>query len=359
MAAMAGMGSMSNFVAVASTGELLERCKGCPAVVFFWAPWHEPSKAGGQMEQVFMALAEQHQDIVCIKAEAEACPEVAAKYAVRVVPTFCFIKADGGLADRVEGANPPLVAERMASFVALARGETVAGSEGAPAQPTQTLRQRVEGLINNAPIMLFMKGSALEPRCKFSRKMVDILNKEGASFSSFDVLTDEEVRAEVKLYASWPTYPQLYIKGEFIGGIDIVEELQKEGELKSLLGKVVPDHSDFHQQGAAAPLEDRLKALIARAPVMLFMKGSPQEPQCGFSRQIVLLLEEINASFSSFDILQDQEVRQGLKKFSEWPTYPQLYIDGELIGGLDIVREMHEAGELKELIPASSIGGAK
>ena len=73
---------------------------------------------------------------------------------------------------------------------------------------------------------------------------------------------------------------------------------------------------------------------------MLFMKGTPDAPRCGFSNQIVEVLKVNDISFSSFDILEDNEVRQGLKEFSEWPTYPQLYIKGELMGGLDIVKEI-------------------
>jgi len=83
---------------------------------------------------------------------------------------------------------------------------------------------------------------------------------------------------------------------------------------------------------------------------MLFMKGLPSAPKCGFSREICGILEGKGCEFDSFNILEDQEVRTELKRISEWPTYPQLYCDGDLIGGLDIVREMDEAGELDELL---------
>ena len=81
------------------------------------------------------------------------------------------------------------------------------------------------------------------------------------------------------------------------------------------------------------------------------MKGDPVAPKCGFSRQTVELFESLNAEYATFDILSDDEVRQGLKTFSNWPTYPQLYIDGELIGGLDILKEMHENKELESVLP--------
>lgn len=88
---------------------------------------------------------------------------------------------------------------------------------------------------------------------------------------------------------------------------------------------------------AKEELNKRLEELVKAAPVMLFMKGTPSAPQCGFSRQIVAMLRENSVKYGFFNILADDEVRQGLKEFADWPTYPQLWIDGELVGGLDIV----------------------
>ena len=85
------------------------------------------------------------------------------------------------------------------------------------------------------------------------------------------------------------------------------------------------------------------------------MKGDPAAPKCGFSRQTIELLQSLNAEFGTFDILSDDEVRQGLKTYSSWPTYPQLYIDGELIGGLDILKEMHASGDLEPVLPKKQV----
>lgn len=89
-------------------------------------------------------------------------------------------------------------------------------------------------------------------------------------------------------------------------------------------------------------LDERLKKLTSAALVMLFMKGSPSAPQCGFSRQLVAILREHQVRFGFFDILKDDAVRQGLKAFSDWPTFPQLYVNGEFQGGLDIIKELLE-----------------
>jgi Grx4 family monothiol glutaredoxin len=93
-----------------------------------------------------------------------------------------------------------------------------------------------------------------------------------------------------------------------------------------------------------------LYKLINSSPIMLFMKGDKFIPQCGFSAQIVDLLNQYKIDYTSFDILEDEQVRQDLKEYSAWPTYPQLYVNGQLIGGLDIAKELHESGELKKFL---------
>ena len=98
--------------------------------------------------------------------------------------------------------------------------------------------------------------------------------------------------------------------------------------------------------------QEKIRRVIEENSVMLFMKGSPDFPQCGFSGRVVQILEACGAKYGSADVLVDPDLRQGIKAYSNWPTIPQLYIQGELIGGCDIVMEMHENGELKKKIDA-------
>lgn len=102
-------------------------------------------------------------------------------------------------------------------------------------------------------------------------------------------------------------------------------------------GAVEKPAEPANQETSKEELFTRLGSLVKAAPVMLFMKGTPGEPQCGFSRQMVGILRENSVKYGFFNILADDEVRQGLKEYADWPTYPQLWIDGELVGGLDIV----------------------
>ena len=105
----------------------------------------------------------------------------------------------------------------------------------------------------------------------------------------------------------------------------------------------------------SAPVDNRIRGLIDEHDVVLFMKGTPVFPQCGFSATVVQMLSLLGVRFKGFDVLEDPEVRQGIKRFSDWPTIPQLYVKGEFVGGCDIVREMYETGELSELLSTKGV----
>ena len=94
----------------------------------------------------------------------------------------------------------------------------------------------------------------------------------------------------------------------------------------------------------------RIDALVQSNDVLLFMKGTPLFPQCGFSSRAIAILEHLGTPFETVDVLQDQDIRQGIKEYSDWPTIPQLYVKGEFVGGSDIMMEMFESGELKALV---------
>lgn len=311
--------------------DFLAKAGKCLTVVHFTATW---APQCGQMNDVMAELAKEHTSTTFVTLEAEAVPEVSEKYEITSVPTLLFFKG-GEKVDRLDGANAPELTKKVQR---LAVTGSPAGSAGSG---TTDLNQRLKKLINAAPCMLIMKGSAQEPRCGFSRQIVGLLKEHNIQFSSFDILSDEEVRQGLKTYSNWPTYPQLYVNGELVGGLDIVKELAETGELENTCPKTVT-------------LEHRLKAAINQSPVMLFMKGNKEGAKCGFSRQTLEILNSTGVDYDTFDILQDEEVRQGLKTYSNWPTYPQLYVKGELIGGLDIIKELMESGDLVSTLKGES-----
>ncbi|MQM18227.1 hypothetical protein Taro_051215 [Colocasia esculenta] len=418
---------------------------GSPAILQFWATWCEASK---QMDQLFSHLSTDFPHALFLRVEAEDQPEISEAFSVSAVPYFVFFKVDvllagsitstsptkpkmttttlptcpnlwsatGGrkdgqeevlgprfkdskVVDKLEGANPPSLANKVAKIA----GSVNAAESAAPASlgmaagpavletvkelskengasvagnsvsgVSDSLNSRLQQLVNSHPVFLFMKGTPDQPRCGFSQKVVDILKDEGVEFGSFDILSDNEVREGMKKFSNWPTFPQLFCKGELLGGCDIAIAMHESGELK----EVFRDHGVLALSGApnsesekkseksvgvtdptglSSALTSRLEALINANPVMLFMKGTPEQPRCGFSRKAVEIVQQEKVKFEAFDILSDEEVRQGLKVFSNWSSYPQLYIKGELIGGSDIMLEMQKSGELKRTLTEKGV----
>ena len=102
-------------------------------------------------------------------------------------------------------------------------------------------------------------------------------------------------------------------------------------------------------------MKEKIQSLINENKICLFMKGTPDSPQCGFSMAVSNVLKHLNVEFKGINVLEDENLRQGIKDFSDWPTIPQLYIDGEFVGGCDIIKEMFEKGELKELLKKKNL----
>ena len=104
-----------------------------------------------------------------------------------------------------------------------------------------------------------------------------------------------------------------------------------------------------------ANVQERIQKLISENPVVLFMKGTPEFPQCGFSGQVVQILDYLGAPVVGVNVLEDAEIRQGIKEFANWPTIPQLYVKGEFVGGCDIAREMFQSGELQAMLTEAGV----
>ncbi|KAK9501495.1 hypothetical protein O3M35_012210 [Rhynocoris fuscipes] len=298
-------------------------------VVHFYADWVDQCQHMDKIIREMAALPE-YEVAKFIRLPAEDVPEMSHKYKVTAVPTFVLMSYGKAL-DYVKGANPGELVNKVKTQInsIKVRNETVA------VEPVkfESLQDRIKKLINIAPVTLFMKGDASHPKCGFSRQIIEILDNFKVDYKTFDILTDNEIREGLKKFSNWPTYPQLYIYGELIGGLDIVKELVANGEFEEKLPK-------------KQCIQDRLHALINKHKVMAFIKGTNEKPKCGFTKKLLDILNKTNIPFETFDITTDEEVRQGLKKYSNWPTYPQVYVNGELIGGLDVVEELDKTGHL-------------
>ncbi|ORY19421.1 monothiol glutaredoxin-4 [Clohesyomyces aquaticus] len=240
------------------------------AVIYFHAPWAAPCK---QMSTILAALASTYtpqSPVVFLALNAEELPDISEQYDVTAVPYIVLQKA-GKQLETISGSDAAKVRNLVEKYAGAGNGE--AGKLGLP--PAQTVTKPAQPVGENST------GTS----------------SGGKSMAGYAPSASEQKTA--------PEYSS--------GGGESKEELFK-----------------------------RLGELVKAAPVMLFMKGTPSAPQCGFSRQTVSLLREKGIRYGFFNILADDEVRQGLKEFADWPTFPQLWVDGELVGGLDIVREEFE-----------------
>lgn len=241
------------------------------AVIYFHAPWAKPCE---QMSLILSTLASTYPataPISFLALNAEELPEVSEQYDVTAVP-FIVLQKDGKTLETVSGSDAARVRAAVEKYAGAGSGEA-RGS----LPPAQT--------VTRPPV------------------------QNGASTEGTNNLASYAPGAQDP-----KTAPE-YSSGEL-----------REGE----------------QQTNKEELFTRLGELVKAAPVMLFMKGTPSAPQCGFSRQTVSVLREKGIRYGFFNILADDEVRQGLKEYADWPTFPQLWVDGELVGGLDIVKEEFE-----------------
>jgi Grx4 family monothiol glutaredoxin len=291
--------------------------------------------------EVLSELNNIYANINFLKVNAQDNSHLCNEYSVTEIPTIILFK-DGIVFSRVIGVDIIDLSEKVSSLSAFDKQENSKILNNLDSEIPLTAR--MFRLINSSPLMIFMKGKPSDPRCKFSRALIELLDSNNLIYETFDILIDNDIREGLKKHSHWPTYPQVYVKGVLVGGLDIVQELIASKEFFSLLP------SSCYKESAKA-LHARLKNLIQTSKVVLFMKGTPDQPKCGFSKTMVDLLKSSDiGKFETFDVLSDEHVRQGLKEYSNWPTYPQLYVKGQLVGGVDVVKQLVETGELQDVI---------
>jgi Grx4 family monothiol glutaredoxin len=217
-------------------------------IISFHAPWAAPC---AQMATVLSTLASEYPvteppSTSWVAIDAEELSDVSETYNVTAVP-FLVLVRDGKVLETVSGSSAVKVRDAIESHAkstSAGAGPTVNGSNGAaapvetkeveaaledPEKKKEELFKRLGDLVKAAPVMLFMKGTPSEPKCGFSRQLVAILRENAVKYGFFNILADDEVRQGLKEYADWPTFPQLWVDGELVGGLDIVCFLSAEG----------------------------------------------------------------------------------------------------------------------------------
>ncbi|KAI5842934.1 thioredoxin-like protein [Morchella snyderi] len=236
------MSQVTNITSVDQFNAFIENVPPTAVVALnFHTPWAEPCK---QMNEVFKALATAAPPTThFLSIDAEELPDISESYDVSAVPYFVLLRSPSTILKRISGADPkelraaietysgassatalPPAQETTAPPAAATPPPTTTSSSAEEEAQTEDINTRLEKLVKAAPVMLFMKGTPAAPQCGFSRTLVALLREKGVRYGFFNILADDEVRQGLKEFSDWPTYPQLYLEGNLVGGLDIVKE---------------------------------------------------------------------------------------------------------------------------------------
>lgn len=192
------------------------------SVILFSADWAEQCAQVLDVLNTLAAKSQLNNALQFLNVAAEELSEISLKHQIEAVPTVLFIR-NGKATDRIDGVDIATLTAKCQSLAGAAEDAQI------------NLNDRLKALINQTELMVFIKGDRNTPRCGFSKTLIAILNDTGLAYGTFDILTDEDVRQGLKTYSDWPTYPQVYVKGALIGGLDIIKELKEGNELVAAL----------------------------------------------------------------------------------------------------------------------------
>ncbi|CAK5278615.1 unnamed protein product [Mycena citricolor] len=223
-----------NLIPIASPAQFQEALSADLArvsLIFFWAPWAAPCE---QIRPVVTSLAAKYPTLLVLEVEAEEQADIAESFEIEAVPAFVVLRGHT-LLGRISGADGAALTKAIATHLDPASVTADDGAEKKKEESKEELDVRLRALMTQSRVVLFMKGTPDDPRCGFSRKISALLRDQGVEFAHFDILSDDGVRQGLKRLNDWPTFPQLIVAGELVGGLDIVQEMVETGEFASVV----------------------------------------------------------------------------------------------------------------------------
>jgi len=203
--------------------------------------------------------------------------------------------------------------------------------------------EKIEKLLNTFPVVIFIKGSPHDPFCKFSKSFIEVIKETGIRYRSFDIFKDEKLRCWLRLYSGWKTYPQIYVNGKIIGGLDKMKELIEKGEFMNLIP------NECKREGSIEYIKEFLKS----NELVVFGKGTRENVSCKASKEVYEILDKNNINFAIFDVKKDEMIRELIKELYNYHYFPQIYCNCKLLGGLKFLKEVEDRNAIYEYIPIS------
>ena len=286
--------------------------------------FYSPGEISENLQEFYNEIIQSFDIAVFLLSSEDSTQEAFNYYNVLKVPTNLFI-IGFKVVQVIEGASIPDLFSAIESY---------SNSFSRIFEETRNTEYRkISDFIGSSHLTVYLKGSISQPKSRRSQKLVRMLN--GYDYQTFDISSDKCLAEYVKLFTGSAVFPKFFLHGNYCGSIEELAEAIKAGSLSKSLEQ---------------DLNTRLHKLINSQKHLVVMMGSKEEPICGFSKRLISLLAEYGLQYDTFDISIDNEVCEGLKVLSNWPTYPQVYANGELIGGLDICMQLHTEGSLKEAL---------
>ncbi|KAL4459496.1 hypothetical protein ABPG74_018109 [Tetrahymena malaccensis] len=301
-------------------------------VITFYADWYDHSV--NYVEQIAnLQELMQIQDVVFCKCDAEKVPEVANKFQVSMVPTVVLTETRKTTIKKFENEVPAVLFEQIEEANKTFKNQFENEKE--------RMYAKIKELLSQPGVLMFIKGTPQEPECKFTRELLGIIESLKIRFRYYDIIADIDMRHWLRHYNKWPTYPQIFIDGKLLGGLDVLKEHIAKNTLE------IPASCKISEP------KERLQQIIQEHKSILFMEGTPNDENLSEnSKKFINLLAQAGIRFSVFNLSIDCNLKDYLKETYK-STDPYFFAGKQYVGNLEVVIELSKKQELLQKVPGS------
>jgi glutaredoxin-related protein len=270
--------------------------------------------------------------------DCEKYTELAEKYEVETVPTMLLFHPHKTEVDKLVNPSPGSLDQEIEK-------QNEYYKIGLAAEKERVFKE-IEVILGSAPLVAFIKGTPTEPKCKFTKRLLAHFSKlEIAVFKSFNILEDPRIRQWLKVYSNWQTYPQIYINKEFIGGIDVIDELVENDEFLDVVPK----------ECKKQPPIDIFENMLDSFDLVVLIQGTPENTKCEKSKSILELMSNHSLKYVTVDYESlEGEVQSHVKSKYNVDSYPYIFLKHSTFGNEEVLKKQIEDGNLESIIPEGS-----
>lgn len=328
-------GDMTELTSKDEFDKLRKSIKDKGIVVLCCANWYEPCKV--LKDNIMQEMVKIYKHLVFTWIDCDKFVELVEKYEVDTVPTVLVFHPHKQDVDKIINPSPDKLnaeIEKQNEYY-----KSVLSTE------KERVFQEIDMILASAPMIAFIKGTPTEPKCKFTRRLLAHFNKYELTFKSYNILEDERIRQWLKIYSNWPTYPQVYINKEFVGGIDVIDQLVEEGEFIDMVPK----------ECKKLPPIEIFEEMLSSFDVVVIMEGLPDKPNNDASKTLIETLEKNSIKYVTVDYsVLEEEVKEHIKSKYSVDSIPQIFLKKKPFGNQETLQKYVNDGTLESVIPEGS-----